>query len=222
MADILPEKIKKADFMQKVETRQDYNRELQSFERFSQRGAEKPVVSKTGNTVTKWEKNEVSLKVANVNRARAKEREHYNLDRPNMQMGTRKQNELKPKEFDFDKIRKGKEWELYKKTLEKQVKANHKNQVMEDYKKNYLANITNNLGEAGDELYDFISRVPADVLYEVYWEDDETLKIQFTSDPLPSQDIADETLNNWRKRLGLEEGEDYDDYLSRNEEDEDY
>jgi hypothetical protein len=216
--NFLPKRIDKNEFKSNIKTRQDFNRELKSLDRFSQRGIEKPITSKTGNTVTKWEKKEAGYKVAQINRNRKAQRDFYNIERPNMQMGTRKQNELKPKKFDFDKIKKGDEWEKFKATLEKQISANYNFEKLEQYKKNYLESIQNNLGYSGDELYNFISRIPADILYNHYWDDDELLKIQFTYDPLPADTINDSVLEHWKNALGLENGEDYDDYLARIEE----
>jgi hypothetical protein len=79
LKDILPETVKKGDEKQLIEQfksmpRSELNKYLNSLERFTRKGAEKPIVSATGNKVTAWEKNEVSLKVAQINRERAVER----------------------------------------------------------------------------------------------------------------------------------------------------
>ena len=203
-ADLLPQTVKKSDIKAKIDTRQDFKREIASLSRFSKKDATKIVESATGNAVTKWELGEVRIQVATVNRKRSEERKKFNLDRPNMQMGTRKQNELAPKKFDFDKIRKGKEWELFKQGLDKEL-ARSSNETAEKYKENYLKTIEICLGIAGQELHDFISNIPAETLYKNYWEDDEIVKIQFISDPLPAQDIAAVTLEHWQNIMESEE-----------------
>lgn len=228
LAEYQPKPISKKEFMKNITTetvtptgeiigthitRQDFNREMNSLKRYSSiKGSEQPVKAKnTGNIVTKWEKKEVSLMVAQVNRNRARERKEMNVDRPDMQTGTRKQVELEPKKFDFDNVRSGKEWDKLKLTLHKQTQANYQTEKSDNYKRVYLETIQLNLGQSGDELYNFISKVPSEVLRLAYWSDDEVLKIQFTSDPLNADEINDVTLEHWRERLGLEDGEDYED-----------
>lgn len=219
LADILPNTIKKADKKAIVEElkslpRAEFTKKLNSLARFSERGAEKEIVSKTGNRVTRYEKKEVDIKVRIINARRTMERKINEVEKPSQTtrtMGDMKHNELKPKSYDFDKIKKGKEWELFKATIDKQSRADYSINKMEKYKANYLQCINDNLGEAGRELYNFISVIPAEVLYRKYWEEDAVLRIQFTSDPLPADDIAEESLSHWRENLGLEEGENYND-----------
>jgi len=79
LTDILPVTIKKADKQKMIEEfkaspRSEFNKAINSLKRFNKKGAEKPITSKTGNTVTAWEKKEVGLKVAQYNRQQAKER----------------------------------------------------------------------------------------------------------------------------------------------------
>lgn len=214
LKSILPDKITSSEKKQMIEdfkkkTRQDFNREIKSLKRFQNKGAELPYTNKAGLTTTKWEKREYAIAHATVERMKAREREDYDTSRENIFLGVKKQKELEPKQNNFEKISSKRQWELTREAIEKKLDANFTSDTMEKYKTNYMNCIQINLGEAGDELLQFINQVPADVLYRHYWEDDEILKIQFTSDPLPAQDIADVTLEHWRNALGLEEGESY-------------
>jgi hypothetical protein len=128
LENILPETIKKADKQKMIEElksqpRSELKKEINSMKRFLKRGAEQVVTSDTGFKTTKWEKNEISMKVAQINRERTIERkavenmeatsrgEKVGLKRG--EMGSERLNELKPKKFDFNKIRSPKEWEKF-------------------------------------------------------------------------------------------------------------
>ena len=238
LADIQPETIKSKDIKAKIAElkelpRAEYNKYVHSLERFQRKGSElplkytkdksgtiTPLPTTGGLVVTAYKKKETDIKVRTVNANRTRERKINESEKPSettRTMGDQKHNELKPKKYDFDKIKKGKEWELFEKTIEKQSRADYTQKKMDDYKKNYLQAINDNLGEAGRELYNFIHTVPAEVLYKKYWEEDEVLRIQFTSDPLPADQIADASLSHWREDLGLEEGENYCDLETDNE-----
>jgi hypothetical protein len=52
------------------------------------------------------------------------------------------------------------------------------------------------LGDAGEELYNYIWKLDPQFIYDHHTED-AVLSIQYTSDPLPAQDIADSALNRW-------------------------
>lgn len=70
----LPEKVTQKEMKDIIHTRQDLKRELNSLKRFSKRGAEEltniPIDDDTVQ-ITKWQKNEMSRRVAVINRRRA-------------------------------------------------------------------------------------------------------------------------------------------------------
>lgn len=197
-ADYLPERLTTSELKERIETRQDFNRELKSYSRFMQKGAETPLMSQTGIKTTKWQKKEVGYKVAQINRSRTLEAKKADVSTYKGTMGTIESNNLKPKKYDIDKIRKS-DWEKYLKTVNKQIKSNYKNEKILKYKENYLRAIIENLGESGiaKELYDYVSTLDAEMMYNVYY-DDPVLQIQFTSDPLPADMIAENALEHWR------------------------
>lgn len=197
-AEYLPERLTTTDLKNKIQTRQDFNRELKSFQRFMQRGAETPFMSQTGIKTTLWEKKEVGYKVAQINRSRTLEAKKANVSTYKGTMGTIESNNLKPKKYDIDNIKKN-DWDKYLQTISKQIKSNYKMDKMLKYKENYLRAIIENLGTDGKakELYDYVLTLDAEMMYDIYY-DDPVLQIQFTSDPLPADMIAENALEHWK------------------------
>ena len=76
----LPEKMSVRTLKELIDTRQDLNRELNSMRRFTRRGAEE-LVSVPDNDynleITRWQKNEMSLRNAVINRRRKTRREEF-------------------------------------------------------------------------------------------------------------------------------------------------
>lgn len=188
LAEFLPETIKKeekARLLKEIKSapRSEFKKQLNSLSRFSEKGAEKTVTSKTGNVVTKWEKKEVSLKVAQINRERTKERTvAENLDVTTQgksigfkrgQMGSERMNELKPKPFNFDKIKGGKEWEKYKETVNKQTSYDAKTRRLEDYKSNYIKGLKGAFGDYASDIIEIVESLPADVVVKTHYAEQE-------------------------------------------------
>lgn len=217
---ILPDTIKKDDkekLIQELKNapRSEFKKELKSLERFQKRGAEKPVTAKqTGNTVTNWEKKEISLKVAQINRERTKERkkveqmeatsrgEPIGLKRG--EMGSERLNALQPKKFNFDKIKGGKEWEKFKAGVLKQASPVYQNEKFEEYKKNYIKALETTLGGYADDIIVIIKQLPAETVVETYYREQEAT-INFTYDPQDAEIKADILNDIWQ---GV-----YDDYI---------
>jgi hypothetical protein len=188
IADILPNTIKKEDKAKlieelKIKPRSEFNKTINSLDRFTRRGAEQEIVSKTGNRVTRWEKNEVAMKVAQINRERTIERkkveameatsrgEKIGLKRG--EMGSERLNELQPKKFDFDKIKGGKEWERFKASVNKQASPEARDTRKELFKENYLKALDSVYGDYASDIKSLIEALPADVVVDTYYREQE-------------------------------------------------
>lgn len=202
-ADFMPERLTVQGLTEKIQTRKDYNREVRSVQRFLRKGAEAPFQSKSGIKTTLWEKREVGYKVAQVNRQRTIEAKRANVSTEKGTMGSIEANNLKPKKYNIDKI-KPSEWDKFVNTVEKQVMSNYNYNKMVRYKENYLKAVVRNLGTEGKakELYDYVSQLDPEFMYNVYY-DDPVLQIQFTSDPLPADMIAESALEHWQSITSL-------------------
>lgn len=188
LKDILPKTITKADKLQMINEfknapRSEFKKTLNSLNRFLRPGAEQAVKSMTGNTVTKWEKREIGLKVGQINRQRTIERAKMeNLDATSQgkplglkrgQMGSERMNALKPKKYNFDKIKGGKEWEKFKDTIEKQASYNYMNDKLEQYKANYLKGLDDVFGEYAKDIKAIIEKLPPELVNETYFKEQE-------------------------------------------------
>lgn len=194
LAEFLPEKINVQDLTSSIKTRQDFNRVVKSNQRFMKKGAEAPVMNSQGVKTTKWEKKEVALKVAQINRARTNERKKADVSTYKGTMGTIENNNLLPKTFNFNKM-KPKEWEKYIQTVNNQIQSTYYDEKMEKYKLNYLKAIENIFGDAGGEIIDIVTGIPAEKLMRMYY-DDPVLQIDFVYDPLELQTIKENIIDH--------------------------
>lgn len=195
--EYLPERLNTKDLKAVIKTRADFNREIRSIERFMLKDATAPIESKTGIRTTKWEKNEVALKVRRINRARREELQREQPSHEKGTMGSIRENNLQPKKFDINKIKKS-DWEKFVESVEAQVMSTYKLAKMEAYKENYLKAILNSLGnELGAELYEYVRDLPAEFVYRQYYQDP-LLQLNFVYDPLQAQLIAETALAHWQ------------------------
>lgn len=188
LKEILPDTIKKEEKTKLIEKlkelpRSEFNKKIAELERFSRRGAEKMTVSKTGNKVTKWEKQEVTYKVAQINRNRTRERKKVEaleatsrgepIGFTRGEMGSERLQELKPKKFNFDSIRGGKEWEKFKQGVLKESAYKAYEAWAEHYKKNYITGIRNVFGGHAADLIEIIEGIPASIVKETFFREQE-------------------------------------------------
>lgn len=210
LIDVLPSKVSKKSLKKNITTRADLNRELKSLERFSKRGAETPVESKKGIKLTTWERKEIGYKVAKINRERTVERNKVNdmevtsrgepLDLKRGEMGSVRMNSLKPKKFNFDKIKKGKEWELYKDTVKRQAFDSYEIERDDRYKANYIKALENTYGARAKNIVDIMNKIPSYKVVETYYGEQEA-ELNFVYDKLDEMVKLDILGNIWQKSL---------------------
>lgn len=197
LADILPEPIKKADKQRlieefKVNPRSEFNKKLNELDRFSRKGAEQRVTNEQGFSTTRWERREIAYDVAQLNRERAKERARAeNMEATTRgqkiglkrgEMGSERLNELKPKKFDFDKVRNRTEFEKLKASVEKQIKPSARDMKMELFKNNYLKAIEQTYGDHAANITELVKGLPARVVVDTFHREQEA-SIDFHYEP---------------------------------------
>lgn len=150
IADIQPQTIKKSEFIKKIKTRKDLNRELNSLKRYGKRGAEKQVVSKSDEhlKVTKWEVKEYKHKEGIINARKTRER-HRLEEKEHLQAGKKSgykkgeslspllEDSLRTSHNDFNNKNKT-NWEKFKKRIDKQLDSNYMSNMNNLYKENYI------------------------------------------------------------------------------------
>lgn len=196
----LPDRINAKELTKNIQTRSDFNREINSLNRFLKKGAETPITTETGLRTTLWQRKEIGIKVATINRKRAVERKRANVSTFKGTMGSIQKNNLEPKQYDFNKI-KPSNWDKFVQTVEKQVKANYFSEKNELYKQNYMLAISNVFNkEDSSKLLSIIQKISAENLIDLYYSDP-VLQIDFVYDPLEAY-ILSENIKQHLKDYG--------------------
>ena len=197
IAEYLPERMSYKELRENITSRQELNRELKSMKRFSQKGSEELVKSKSGLTVTKWEKKEVGIQVAIINRERTRKRklleaeeatsrgQKLNLTRS--QMNSIRMNELNKKIFNFDKIKKS-DWSKYKATVKRQSHPDFQSEADEHLRDNYIKGLIEIFGETDDilELIEEIKNLSLKEFITKFYKEQEAT-ITFIYDPIEAE-----------------------------------
>lgn len=185
LAPYLPERLTVQGLRDKIQTRQDFNREIKSARRFLKPGAETPVTSATGIRTTRWEKREIGIKVGVINLRRNRELKKMNPTTEKGTMGTIRENNLRPKKYDIDKI-KASDWDMFVYGVEKQIMSGYTAQKNELYKQNFIKAVKTAFGSKGTEIVEMAQSIPTDILVELYYNDP-VLQVEFIYNPLEMQ-----------------------------------
>lgn len=185
LEEFLPPKASTKEIRKSVQTRRDLKNELNALERFMRKGAEKPIVTKEGIKTTAYEKKEIAIKVRSINQRRAAELKKAAPSTEKGTMGTIRENNLKPKKYDIDKIKKS-DWKNFVESVEKQSRDSYAADRYERYKDNFIKGLENAFGEKGAELIEIAKQIDSETLTQMYY-DDPILQIDFIYDPLEMQ-----------------------------------
>lgn len=156
MKNALPSKVEVKQLKELINTRQDLKRELNSLKRFSKRGSEEIITYGNNNIkITKWQKSELSRKVAIINRrrkTRLEELEQIELTsrgkkvgykRSEFGMGSLEKNEYRPmspltKSMTQSDVKK--KWS----SVMKQVQSDYFNKMDYQWRENYITSLEQN------------------------------------------------------------------------------
>lgn len=202
LEEFLPPKASTKEIRKSVQTRRDLKNELNAIERFMRKGAEKPIVTKEGIKTTVYEKKEIAIKVRAINQRRSAELKKAAPSTEKGTMGTIRENNLKPKKYDIDKIKKS-DWKKFVESVEKQSRDSYAANRYERYKDNFIKGLENAFGEKGAELIEIAKQINAETLTQMYY-DDPILQIDFIYDPLEMQvkiDAMEEHLTDYLESM---------------------
>lgn len=188
--DVRPQRISYKDIKEKVQTRQDLNRELNKIKRFSVKGSEEIRQTAGGVITTKYQFKEAAImqrtvttkrreKRAKVESAQVQEREVL-YDKP-------KVGEVSPEGF-----------QKYIKSLEREVLSRFDQQQKEAYLKNYITSCKENLGVYAAPIIDFVSSISLDIFVDQSLSNP-LLTIDFTYSDAQTQELADAILEEWQR-----------------------
>lgn len=205
--DFLPETVRKADIVKSIESRADFNRIVNSLQRFSRRGAETPVKSSRGAKATQWEIDEFKHKQRIENARRTRERKKLEEQEVKSRgkgtgvkraaMGSVKENSLKPSRKNFDNLSQ-KEWELAKKNLDNMLDVSYRERKQTQMKENYIKGLIT----AGfpDSVINKVRNVPLETFLNTINTDNEA-SFDFIYDPIELKIKAESLLEVWNHAL---------------------
>lgn len=132
-----PEKISYTELRSRIATREDYNRILNMYKRYSERGVERAIVSERGARISKWAYNEAQLLTETINRSRAQKRKQYK-DLPQAQRARAYENEnLLPKNFNFNNMSQA-SFERFFRTAQAQAMVLYDDERNQIFYENYI------------------------------------------------------------------------------------
>jgi len=212
LVDFLPNKVSVKDLKSKITTRSDFNRNLKSLKRFSEKGAEKLVEPKNKLKPTKIEKEimeaetpltnymlkERRIKTRTVNASRAKELKALNVSAKLGNMSTIEKANLKPKQLVLSKSQEA--WNKFDESLDKEIQSNFKEQGYQAYKDNYLKGLKNDVNDIGDKVFNMVKDLDAKELFDKS-ASNPLLQIKFHYDPLDDGAVEDSLFKEWSKVL---------------------
>nr|DAO26671.1 MAG TPA: DNA terminal protein [Caudoviricetes sp.] len=185
LEDFLPDKLNVQDIKRETKTRSDFNKTLNSINRFMRKGAEKPIVTEQGVKTTQYEKNELQIKIRTINQRRAAERKRANVSTEKGTMGTIQANNLNPKKVDINKVKKS-DWKKFVESVEKQSKDIYQKEKYDRYKENFIKGLQNAFGEKADQLVSMVEQIDPATLTQMYY-DNPIIQIDFIYDPIEMQ-----------------------------------
>lgn len=195
----LPERLTVQGLKEQIHTRNDFNREVNSAKRFLKKGAEAPYTSEKGIKTTEWERKEIGIKVATINRRKARERKTADVSSYKGTMGSIRENNLLPKKYNIDKI-KPTDWEKYVQSVEKQVASTYSTDMQTRYKENYIKGAENIFSPADAQaVVAIVSSIPDAEFMQLFY-DDPVLQLAFVYDPLEANFKAEQVLKHLSAR----------------------
>lgn len=194
LAPFLPKPVSYKQIRNNITTRADLNRDLNSLNRFLKPGSETPLTTDRGLKTTKWQKNEVALKVAQINRNRTRELKESGISTYKGTMNAVRQNNLNPKSFNIENIAPDR-WNKYIQNVEKQVRSNYNEERNKMYVQNYLVALDNELGIYGEEIKAIVSTIEPDKFIQMYY-DDPVLQIDFVYSPYEQEMRANQIISH--------------------------
>lgn len=201
IAMFLPARITTDEIRSRIQTRQDFNRELNSLNRFSRKGSTKPIITPQGLTTTQWEKNEIGIRVRTINRRRARMLKEANLSHEKGNTYLAEEMNLVPKNFNINEITV-RNWDKYKKGVFKQSLSNYIRQGYENYKRGYLSSLQDTLSsnEYRQRIAEIVESLDSESVYKAGFYDPR-LAMEFRYSPEEQERVDRLTLEMWEVYL---------------------
>lgn len=191
LVSVLPDRISKAEYKKKITNRSDFNKLVNSAERFLKPNAEKIIENDVGLRITKYERKEIGIKIATINRKRASRLEKYgNVDVVNQgvptgmkrkEMGSMRMNDLKPKKVNFNTLTK-QNHKSFIESLNKQSMSSYMTKADAKWKANYIKSLQHSLPKKYSFLITVLKNTPLDKFMDTIYRD-QNASIEFNYSP---------------------------------------
>ena len=212
MAVYLPDRVKKSEIINSINTRADLNKVVNSLQRFTRKGAETPARSSRGAKATQWEVDEFKHKQRVENARRTRERKKLETKdvtsrgkktgSKRSEMGSIKENALKPSKKKFENLSQ-KEWDLAKANIEQAI-----NPMLQEFRKhNMRLNYIKGLRNAGysEDIVAYVLEMDIDAFIETTQTDTEA-EFDFIYDPIEFKLKNDALMQVWENAVKRQKG----------------
>lgn len=198
---VFPDKVSFKEVVKNIKTREDFDFKVGEFTNIFDKDQQQIVTNSKGVTKLTHEVTVAREETKLLNKRLARQRRELGISEEAGTMQLAEEQYLQPKKFTFEKSEK--EWEKFKANLEKRLFKVDRGKRLKQYFEDYKQSVVQHLGSDGDELIKYLNANVVD--FERFFMNsmgDPLLHISYTSDPLPSQEIADKALNKWRGVFG--------------------
>lgn len=190
-----PDKVSYSDLYNQVTTRSDYNNIINRLKRFSRKGSEKIVETKTGAKITSYEKKEASILARSITAKRKKIAESRGVSTSKGTMGSIREMNLLPRKNNLETI-KQENLKDYLKTLEKQLLSSYYTESDIRYVENYKEALRNELGIYADRIINILDYISPERVVEEYYNNP-FLQIDYVYSPEELERIANTIADEW-------------------------
>lgn len=212
LTDYLPARVKKSEIMESINTRADFNRIVNSLQRFSKRGAETPIKSKRGAKFTQWERNEQMIGHRIKEAAKTRQRKAIEAQEvksrgkgtgsKRSEMGSIKSNELKPKSVTPENMSQ-KEWDYFKKSVDNALNPLTNEFLKHNMRLNYIKGLRN--AGFSEDIVSLVHEVDIDTFLQTVELDTEA-QFDFIYEPIEFALKQDSLYQVWESALKESKG----------------
>lgn len=178
---VLPPKLNAKELLNTIETRAEYNKTIRRAQRLFKPDAGKIVTNKEGVKQVKYVRNEVTLKLREINKQRAVEYEKEKqipvkagtVGDTGLTRGEMEENrlvELKPKPNRIDKVKTQREWDKFVESVEKQIDPDYLRKRKEQFQYHYMGAVTKEMWLFAGEINALVKDYSPDEFYQLYLE----------------------------------------------------
>lgn len=176
--------------------RKDYNRVINSIDRFFRPGANKIVQTEAGLKLTAYEKKEFSIKLRTVNAKRTRELKkrgqtlvfagEHETGMTREEIGGQRLEDLQPRTVNVERIRSRADFRNVLQSLDRQLMSGYDEERKRLYYENYIKGLRNELGVLAEPLIEKVKKLTVDQLLDIYYGEQDG-NIDFIYDPLSVQ-----------------------------------